>query len=204
MLILDYVYSTLEGFPRRLSLIVFCVALPLAILRDCFRINSLTLGHAYDCHFYVFRPELVIVLTLDIRKLFIGMVSTFILQEQRLFIIGCKTTFIKNEIAEYRCRSQSQHDTAVLKMNLPRCVWKCLSMSACRYINHNQTTHQCILGWGTCEILEPAPGFLVKAFGPATDACLSWGHPINLVECWYKCMMDTKTCMFHVCSEGMN
>ena len=92
-------------------------------------------------------------------------------------INNCQTKHINNPIAKYRCVSESNGDANIWKTNLPRCVWKCLSMSACRYINHNQTADQCILGMGVCESLEPAPEFLIQSFGPAKDACLSWGSP---------------------------
>ena len=109
--------------------------------------------------------------------IFSRMILACMLLKQWQIIHTCDTKHISNLIAEYRCAPRSTSDSDIWKTNLPRCVWKCLSVSACLYINHNQTGDQCILGFGACKRLEPAPGFLIQAFGPARDACLSWGSP---------------------------
>ena len=57
----------------------------------------------------------------------------------------------------------------------PQCVWRCLRMKSCRYINHNSDTGQCELGLGHCESLQTAAAVMVNAFGPPRDACLHWG-----------------------------
>ena len=90
---------------------------------------------------------------------------------------SCQTKYTNNLISEYRCAPDGNGDAGIWKTNLFRCVWKCLSMSTCHYINHNQTADLCILGLGVCEILEPAPRFIIQAFGPSRDVCLSWGSP---------------------------
>ena len=90
---------------------------------------------------------------------------------------SCETKHINNAVSEYRCVPGSNNDADIWKLHLPQCVWKCLSMSTCRYVNHNQTAVQCVLGLGVCHNLEPAPGILIKGFGPARGICLSWGSP---------------------------
>ena len=63
---------------------------------------------------------------------------------------------------------------AVWQAAHPQCVWRCLWMKICRYINHNSATGQCELGPGPCESLEPTAGVLVNAFGPPRHGCLHW------------------------------
>ena len=57
----------------------------------------------------------------------------------------------------------------------PQCVWKCLILKTCRYINHNYDAGQCDLGLDMCESLGPALGITVSAFGPPRDTCVHWG-----------------------------
>ena len=159
MPIWDDVYCTLHRFVRESSLLVVCCVWVIA-RKPCMVTSSAPNSR---------------ILKMDIYRLFTGVFTALIMQEQHLLAKSCRTTYINNEIADYRCQSQNIYERAISNMNLLRCVGKCLSMSGCRYINHNQTADQCILGWGTCKVLEPAPGFLMMAFGPVGDACLSWG-----------------------------
>ena len=98
------------------------------------------------------------------------------LLEQGNFINSCPKWHVNDEVFEYLCVAQYNDENKDFgSPSLPQCVVKCLAMSTCRYINYNDATGQCFLGLGACQILEPAPGFVVKAFGPARDACFSWG-----------------------------
>ena len=110
-----------------------------------------------------------------VKVIFLKVIYTWILSEHWRFISGCQVKHINNELSEYRCVSENDGDANIWIMNLPQCVSKCLSMSTCRYINYNTATGQCGLGLGVCVSLVPAPGFLLKAFGPASNICLKWG-----------------------------
>ena len=57
----------------------------------------------------------------------------------------------------------------------PQCVWRCLRMKTCHYINHNSDTGECELGLGQCESLQSAAGFAVSVFGSPRLGCLRWG-----------------------------
>ena len=57
----------------------------------------------------------------------------------------------------------------------PQCVWRCLRMKTCRYINYNSAEGQCELGLGQCESLQPATGVRVNTFGPPRHDCIHWG-----------------------------
>ena len=97
------------------------------------------------------------------------------LQQYGLLIDGCQTKYIANATSGYRCSPYYGGDVGTWQMNVHTCIWKCLSKSACRYINHNQGTRQCFIGLGVSLSLEPAPGFLFKAFEPTNYSCLYWG-----------------------------
>ena len=73
----------------------------------------------------------------------------------------CKTRNIINRFHGLRCMTTA--NTAVWQTAHPQCVWRCLRMKTCRYINHNSATGQCELGLGQCESLQPAAGVLVNA-----------------------------------------
>ena len=91
------------------------------------------------------------------------------------FANGCQLKYINSALTEYRCVSEGDNNVELRQMDIHKCVWKCLMLSTCRYINHNQSAGQCVLGLSMCENLQPAPGFWVQAFGPAGHSCLSWG-----------------------------
>ena len=57
----------------------------------------------------------------------------------------------------------------------PQCIWRCLQMESCLYINYNSVIEQCELGLSQCESLQPATGVMVQAFGPSRHDCLHWG-----------------------------
>ena len=65
--------------------------------------------------------------------------------------------------------------TAVWQTARPQCVWLCLHMKTCHYINYNAHAGQCELGLGQCKSLQPDIGIMVNAFGPLRLGCLHWG-----------------------------
>ena len=74
-----------------------------------------------------------------------------------------------------RCDASSNTEVTLWQTDRPQCVWKCLKLKTCRYINHNSDTGQCDLGLDKCETLVPAVGVAVSAFGPPRDTCVHWG-----------------------------
>ena len=71
--------------------------------------------------------------------------------------------------------SQSTTTTSDMRQAAhPQCLWLCLRMKTCRYINHNSATGQCELGLGQCESLQLAAGVLINTFGPPRHGCIRW------------------------------
>ena len=104
-----------------------------------------------------------------------GIIVIYSLQQYGLSIDGCHMKYITNETSGYRCNPYYGSDVGPWQMKLPQCVWKCLSISACHYINHKKGTDNCFIGLGACLSLEPAPGFFYEAFEPSNYSCLTWG-----------------------------
>ena len=66
-------------------------------------------------------------------------------------------------------------NTSMWQTAKPQCIWRCLQMERCRYINYNSVTVQCELGLSQCGSLQPAIGVMVQAFGTSRHGCLHWG-----------------------------
>ena len=78
-------------------------------------------------------------------------------------------------IHEYRCISSDNSVISLLQTDRPQCVWNCLRLETCRYINHNYGTGQCDIGLAKCDSLAPMVDGTISAFGPHRKACLHWG-----------------------------
>ena len=76
-----------------------------------------------------------------------------------------------------RCHTTARID--VWETAHPQCVWRCLRMKTCRYMNHNSDIGRCELGLGQCESLQQAAGYVVNAFGPPRHGCILWGPRQN-------------------------
>ena len=72
------------------------------------------------------------------------------------------------------CVNSSESVFILRHTNWPQCVWNCLRLEACRYINHNHTTRQCDLGLSKCEFLVPVVDGVVGVYGKPRDNCVQW------------------------------
>ena len=106
-----------------------------------------------------------------------------------LAITTCDVRYTRQPIDGHRCVATSNTEITLWSTHHPQCVWKCLTLKTCRYINYNYATGQCDLGLGMCESLVPAIGVAVRAFGPPRDTCVHWGSremhgrvPVELQE----------------------
>ena len=68
----------------------------------------------------------------------------------------------------------SSYDVVVHQADRLQCVWRCLKMPNCRYMNHSPETDLCGIGMGQCEFLEPSVGTMVNVFWQSHDVCLYW------------------------------
>ena len=75
----------------------------------------------------------------------------------------------------YRCISSDNSVISLLQTDRPQCVWNCLRLETCRYINHNYGTGQCDIGLAKCNSMAPMVGDTINAFGPHREPCLLWG-----------------------------
>ena len=94
--------------------------------------------------------------------------------------IACE---IRNAIEPHhglRCLTTAR--TSAWQTAHPQCIWRCLQMKTCHFINYNSDTGQCELGMGQCESLQPVAGLMVNAFGPPKHGCLYWGS--NQISGW--------------------
>ena len=87
----------------------------------------------------------------------------------------CDVKYTKQPLYRNRCVPSSNTEVSLRQTDRPQCMWKCLKLKTCRYINHNAGTGQCDLGLDKCESLEPAVGVTVNVFGPPRDVCVQWG-----------------------------
>ena len=110
----------------------------------------------------------VIVIKSDAR-VYIRMLAR---QQKIVSIIACDLSHTSSHLHGFRCVTIAT--TNVWQTAHPQCVWRCLWMKTCRYINHNSATGQCELGLGQCEYLQPAVGIMVNAFGPLQHDCIYW------------------------------
>ena len=66
-----------------------------------------------------------------------------------ILVIACDISDTNIPQHGFQCVSTATSD--VRQAAHPQCVWQCLRMKTCRYINHNSATGQCELGLGQCE-----------------------------------------------------
>ena len=90
-----------------------------------------------------------------------------------ILVTACDMRYTNSPLYGLRCVSTVAAD--IRQAFHPQCIWRCLRIKACHYVNHNSTTGQCELGLGQCESLQSAGGFLVNAFGPPRQGCVRWG-----------------------------
>ena len=88
-------------------------------------------------------------------------------------IFACRNVYTGQANAGYRCVTNFRDELHQAKY--PQCVWRCLLMNGCHYINHNSATDECELGLSHCESLIPDVGFMVRSLGPHRHDCLKWG-----------------------------
>ena len=106
---------------------------------------------------------------------FNGMLHLFLLCSHILSVNVCYIRYTKQPTAGHRCVASSNTEVTLRQTARPQCVWRCLNLNTCRYINHNYNTGQCDLGLDKCESLVPAIGVVVSVFGPPRDVCVHWG-----------------------------
>ena len=94
--------------------------------------------------------------------------------------IACETRNAMEPRHGLRCLTTASAST--WQAAHPQCVWRCLQMKTCHYINYDSDTRQCELGMGQCESLQTAAGFMVNVFGPPRHDCLYWGS--NQISGW--------------------
>ena len=86
---------------------------------------------------------------------------------------ACQIRHANKPLAALRCVTSTT--TEIRQIARPQCVWRCLRMKTCRYINYNFDSGHCELGFSECETLQPTPGVMVTVFGPPRHGCLHWG-----------------------------
>ena len=91
-----------------------------------------------------------------------------------LSIPACDVNYTNQPRYGYRCVTSSNTEVTLWQTDRPQCVWKCLKLKTCHYINHNYDTGQCDLGLNKCESLVPVTGISVSVFGPPRDNCVLW------------------------------
>ena len=106
---------------------------------------------------------------------FSGMFHVLLLCSHFLFVNVCYVTYTQQPTAGHRCVASLNTELTLWHTDRPQCVWRCLKLKTCRYINYNYETRQCDLGPDKCESLVPAVGVAVSVFGPPRDTCVHWG-----------------------------
>ena len=86
---------------------------------------------------------------------------------------ACDTRHTNTPLQGLRCVSSVTADMRQIAHS--QCVWRCLRIKTCYYINHNSDTGEYELGLGQCESLQSAAGFVVSVFGPPRHGCIRWG-----------------------------
>ena len=86
----------------------------------------------------------------------------------------CDIKYTKQPTTGHHCVASSNAELTLWQTDHPHCVWSCLKLKTCCYINHNYNTGQCDLGLDKCESLVPAVGVVVSVFGPPRDSCVLW------------------------------
>ena len=87
----------------------------------------------------------------------------------------CDVKYTKQPTDGHRCVTSPNTEVTLWQTERPQCIWKCLKLKTCRYINHNHDTIQCDLGLDNCESLVPAVGVATSVSGPPRDTCVHWG-----------------------------
>ena len=90
-----------------------------------------------------------------------------------ILVTPCELKYARAPLDGQRCVSDEAAD--MLHTDHHQCVWRCLMMKTCHYINHNSNTGQCELGLGQCQSLHSAAEIMANAFGPSRQGCFQWG-----------------------------
>ena len=93
---------------------------------------------------------------------------------------ACNHIYAGRPIYGYSCISSDNSVVRLWQTAQPQCVWKCLRLETCHYINHNYDTDMCDLGLAKCESLASVVGSTIHAFGPPRETCLHWGSSHRL------------------------
>ena len=98
-----------------------------------------------------------------------------------ILVDACETRITNTPLDGLRCVTNG--NTVVWLTAHPQCVWRCLRMKTCRYINYKTDSEKCELGLDECESLQPAAGVMVNVYGPTRHDCLQWvsAHGVGLV-----------------------
>ena len=99
----------------------------------------------------------------------------FVLILQSTGILTCKPKYTTQPIFNFRCLAEPDADISIRQTDRAQCVWQCLKLNICHYINYNLTNGQCELGLGQCVSLLPSWGVMVNTYGPLRYNCLQWG-----------------------------
>ena len=94
-----------------------------------------------------------------------------------ILVNACETKLTTRPLEGFRCVTNG--NTVLWVTTHPQCVWRCLQMKTCHYINHNSDTGQCELGLDECESLQPAAGVMVNGYRPSSHGCLHWGSALG-------------------------
>ena len=94
-------------------------------------------------------------------------------------VTTCKNLYTKQPLNGYHCETNQYTSVTLHPAQYPQCVWRCLSKTTCRYINHNIDTGQCELGFGQCVSLKMNVAFSFMVFGPLRHDCLHWGSDVE-------------------------
>ena len=97
---------------------------------------------------------------------------SFLVDLHSILIVACELRYTYQPLNGVKCVTNIKE--VVDGIARPQCVWRCLRMKACLHINHNSGTEQCELVFSLCELLQPAAGVSVNAFGPPRLGCIQW------------------------------
>ena len=88
---------------------------------------------------------------------------------------ACNHNYAGQSIYGYRCISSDNSVVRLWQTARPQCLWKCLRLETCHYINHNYDTGMCDLGFAKCESLTSMTDSTIHVFGPPRETCAHWG-----------------------------
>ena len=89
-----------------------------------------------------------------------------------ILIVACNLRYTHRPLIGVQCLTNTKEVGDGITRR--QCVWRCLRMKTCLHVNHNSDTGECKLGLSLCELLQPAAGVSVNAFGPPRLGCVQW------------------------------